>query len=419
MNGTIRKRPLKNGRAAWSYTFDAGKDEGGKRRQMTKSGFPTKAEASDALRRAIEEHQSGILAPKDSRKFADFFGQWLKDHASRRCSPKTLERYGQLGEYAIRKFGDVELHRLAPMAIEKALFELQDAGGRPDKDHPAGRPLASKTVRHVAFLVHGCLDTAVRWGVLGKNPMDRVELPKLVKPKIVVLDKAKLSKILTAAEGTRLYPLILLAAATGCRRGELLALTWADIDFTNGVVNVNKSLEETKAGLRVKTTKSGKPRRFSIPASALAVIEQHRAEQDRDKQLFGADYVENGLVFCRPEGNFYMPDKVSVRVTELTQKLGFTGAGLHSFRHSHASELLSKGVPIPTVSSRLGHANPNVTLSIYAHAIEADELAAAKIWDDAMSDVISETRKAGTKRMLANVSAGGEKKLSIVRKQSA
>jgi integrase len=70
------------------------------------------------------------------------------------------------------------------------------------------------------------------------------------------------------------------------------------------------------------------------------------------------------------------------------RKAGIEGVSLHSLRHTHASELLSSGVPIATVAKRLGHANANVTLSIYAHAIEADERAAAKIWDDAMASVI-------------------------------
>jgi hypothetical protein len=89
----------------------------------------------------------------------------------------------------------------------------------------------------------------------------------------------------------------------------------------------------------------------------------------------------------------------------MMKSAGLFGVSLHSLRHTHASELLSKGVPIPTVAKRLGHANANVTLSIYAHALEADEMAAAKIWDDAMADVISASRKTAAERMLANVSA--------------
>ncbi len=85
------------------------------------------------------------------------------------------------------------------------------------------------------------------------------------------------------------------------------------------------------------------------------------------------------------------------------RKVGLQGVSLHSLRHSHASRLLSNGVPIAVVAQRLKHTDQNITLSIYSHALPADTQAAAKIWNDAMADVIAETRKSGAERMLANV----------------
>lgn len=83
-----------------------------------------------------------------------------------------------------------------------------------------------------------------------------------------------------------------------------------------------------------------------------------------------------------------MPDQISSRIAEITAKAGLPGISLHSLRHGHATQLLSQGVPIPTVSKRLGHANPSITLRLYSHALECDELAAAKRWDDAFADVV-------------------------------
>ena len=94
----------------------------------------------------------------------------------------------------------------------------------------------------------------------------------------------------------------------------------------------------------------------------------------------------------------------------MMRKVGLKDVSLHSLRHSHASSLLSNGVPIAVVSERLGHADQNITLSIYSHALPADTRAAAKVWNDAMADVISEARKKpGAKRRLANVCTGGAK----------
>jgi integrase len=174
-----------------------------------------------------------------------------------------------------------------------------------------------------------------------------------------------------------------------CRRGELLALQWSDFDLETGSLDISKSLEQTRAGLRVKSTKSEKPRRVALPEWALEVLKQHRAEQANDRTLFGRDYADNDLIFCQPSGQYYSPDRVGARVAELMRKTGLQGVSLHSLRHSHASILLSEGVPISVVSERLGHADHNITLSIYSHALPADSRAAAKIWNDSMAVVIS------------------------------
>jgi integrase len=208
-----------------------------------------------------------------------FLERWLYEYAKHRCTPKTLERYITLGRHATKYLGETELQNFAPLAIESMLNDLLDSGGRKDEAHPNGRQLSARTVRHVAFLIHDSLESAVRWGLLPANPMDRVVLPKAEKKEIRALDKEGLSQLLGAVRGTGLFPLFVTAAPTGCRRGELLALEWQDIDFQTGMVTISKSLEQTKSGLRIKSTKSGKVRRFPLPSVALGVLSRHRRNQ--------------------------------------------------------------------------------------------------------------------------------------------
>jgi integrase len=294
-------------------------------------------------------------------------------------------------------------------------------GGQADKKHPNGRPLAPKTVRHIAFLVQGCLQQAVDWDLIPKNPMLKVKKPKVPRRRPKVVDCRGFESLLRKTAGTRVYPLIVVAAATGMRRGELLALQWADLDWEKAVLEVSKSLEETKQGLRVKSTKSGETRRFHVPADVLEVLREHQTAQQSDWEMYSADYANLDLVFARPDGFYYNPDKEGVRVRRAMQAAGLQGTSLHTLRHSHASELLSQGVPITAVAERLGHASPNITLSIYSHALPADNQAAAKLWNDAMADVIQESRKeAQRKRMLAIVSAEDrEKKIISIKSASA
>jgi hypothetical protein len=211
--------------------------------------------------------------------------------------------------------------------------------------------------------------------------------------------------------------LIVFASATGCRRGELLALQWTDVNEETGELLVSKSLEQTRAGLRVKGTKSDEPRHFPVPEWALDVLRDHHREQDEDRRLWGPDYKPHGLIFCQPNGSYYSPDRVGARVVEVMRKVGLADVSLHDLRHSHASALLSKGVPIAVVAERLGHADQNITLSIYSHAIPADSRAAARIWNDAMADVITGARKPAAARPFADVCTPKTKKLEVIEKK--
>jgi integrase len=222
MTGTITKRALKGGRFSWGYVFDAGHDARGKRIQVTKTGFSTKREAGDALRAAISkaELQAQKRVTPAIPTFAEFFARWMEEHASRRCSPKTLEAYGQHGTYAIREFGSVPINELTTELLETALNRMQDCGGL------KGRPLAPKTIRHIFFVVSGALKKARKWTLLERNPMEDVDRPQkeaVAKRKPMVLDKEKMKLFLDSAETRVFYPLLVLAAATACRRGELFA----------------------------------------------------------------------------------------------------------------------------------------------------------------------------------------------------
>ena len=457
MKGTIFKRKLARG-VAWGYAIDAGRDAEGKRLRTFSSGFPTKGAAAKACSDAITEYESThgrIVRDVDQRRrvwrfelgettetgfttreaaeqalqraidkrvdaearraaearadenltLERYFALWMGEHAKRRLAPKTFERYGELGAYFVRLLGATPINELTTAEIQRAVHQLEDRGGAVTKQHPQGRPLAPKTVRSIGSLLYTALSEADRLGFLKvPHPMrnKRVRLPKVPKRKPAVLDQAKLAELFGRARGTRLFPFVVLAADTGCRRGELLAAQWTDLDFETGVLEVSKSLEQTKAGLRVKSTKSGEPRRFGLSDWALEVLREHRAEQDRDRALFGSDYEDNGLIFCQPHGAYYSPDRVGARVVELMRKAGLRGVSLHSLRHSHASISLSKGTPLAVVSEKLGHADQNITLSIYSHALPADTRAAARVWQDAMSEVIAATRREKPARMVAD-----------------
>jgi integrase len=387
--------PITSGKIAWGYSLDHGKGAEGKRKQEFKSGFQRKAEAEDALRKRLNEKDAGETIRPDPRTFAGFMPEWFRENAERQCSLKTVERYRQLVDYILPYVGSVKLQDLSALTLERTFNHLKDAGGR-DRKTKKARPLSAKTVHHIASVVKGALSTALRWKFIKANPMDAVALPKVTKKEALALDPSQLTWYLDAARSAGLYEFLMIDAATGCRRGELLALTWADVNFAARSITVSKSLEQTKAGLRVKSTKSEKPRTISIPESAIKILTAVRSAQEHNRVMFGPDYRRDlDLVFCGPEGIHLKPDSVSAKCSLIARKAGLSRVSLHTLRHSHGSLLLSAGVPLPTVSRRLGHSSPHVTAMVYSHALPKDEAAAAEIWDSAfrkMADIDSEDK---------------------------
>jgi integrase len=395
MRGTITKKKLKGGRISWGYVFDASRNENGKRRQVVKKGFITKHEAADALREALGDRGKGHIK-EDTRTFAAFFNTWFEQHAAARWNKKTTEENRNRAAYAIRTFGQVSILKLDAMRLEQDFTTLLAKGGKKTAEHPEGRPLSPKTVREIAALVNQALDKAQKWGIIARNPMKDVERPSAHKKEVQIPEPYEYERFLDRVQGTRYYALSVFAAASGCRRGELLALKWSDIDPKTGVVTISKSVSETKAGLEITVTKSRKTRYVRVSRTTIEVLLEHKRELEREKALFGADYKQNDLIFPKPDGDFYKPDQVTGRISEFMQKAGID-ASLHSLRHLHASLMLSKHVPITVVSKRLGHANSQITLDVYAHAMKNDEVTASELWDDATAEIIGRTQKPSRK----------------------
>jgi integrase len=388
--GCVSKYTTKAGARLWRYRFDGDPVEG-KRNVIGKRGFTTRGAAAAAMHAAMDPYRGGkaVPAPEPPPKetLADWLRVWLRDYAPQRCSPKTLERYHQLAGYILGttqgecgRLAAVPLVAADHVIIEAAMYELFRTPSK-RREH-----LSAKSVREVAGLLGAALKKAFKIGKITINPMLRVELPKLERPKTRSLDPDEVRRLRDACRGDWTFPFVEVALATACRRGELLALTWSDIHWASNTISVSKSLEETKAGLRIKGTKSEKPRKFRIGQAAVAALRFQQEQQEVCRQQFGADYKEGDLVFCGPDGGFLSPILVSQTIARRMRKAGIQGASLHTLRHTHASTLLSKGVPLPAVSVRLGHADVNITARVYSHALPDDDARAADTWDKAVSE---------------------------------
>ena len=177
-----------------------------------------------------------------------------------------------------------------------------------------------------------------------------------------------------------MYAQAIVALFTGMRLGEVLALRWLNVDLDGKVIRVREALEETKAhGLQVKAPKTRAGRRdIGLPDIVVDALRDHRRQQLELRMALGAGKMPvDALVFPTLEGGHQAPSDASRAWGLVADGLGMPEITFHGLRHTHASQLIDAGVDIVTISKRLGHASPDVTLRVYAHLFRRDDDKAA------------------------------------------
>jgi integrase len=383
-SGCVSKYLTRTGERLWRYRFDADSVDG-KRSQASKAGFETRGAAMNAMQSAVKGYELGKTLPVEPPPPPETVGEWvrawLRDYAPHQCAPKTLERYHQLTGYVLNAtegepaaLAGTPLREVKHVAVEAALYALLRMPAKRRKH------LSPKSVREIACVLSVALNEAFRLDKILVNPLLKVKLPKVERTDARSFTPDEIQRLRDVCRGDWTFTFVEVSLATGARRGELLALEWPDIDWLNATLTISKSIEQTAAGLRVKRPKNGRARKFRIGQTAIASLRFLQEQQQERKRLLGSDY-KGDLVFCRPEGNLLAPDLVSQVIIRRIRKAGIADGSLHTLRHSHASNLLSKGVPLAAVSVRLGHSDTNVTARIYSHAMPDDDARAADAWE--------------------------------------
>jgi integrase len=207
---------------------------------------------------------------------------------------------------------------------------------------------------------------------------------KVEEAEVESLKAEEIETVLAALKDHSLEPIAVLPLSSGARRGEILALTWAHVDLDAGTVNIE--CKQTKAGLRFKAPKTAKGKRtVSLPPIAVDALRAHRRRQLELRMALGHGKPEPGaLLFSDHNGDPIPPNNLSRdwRRFVLTRKL--PQISFHGLRHSHVSALIAGGVDVLTVSRRIGHASPVVTMKVYAHLFSETDKTAAKAIEAAL-----------------------------------
>lgn len=351
--------------------------------------------------------------------FEEYSRKYLDEYAEVNQAPRTIESTRAAVKQFVSSFGYMTLESLSPLFLQEyvnSMLNTKKAARKPGT-------LSQSTVKRRAAVLSGMLSQAVRWNLVESNPMDRVQVKKTapVEEKPVcftqeqaetflsILDKPLLyeygKRIRKGSDGNicqireyqadrnirlQLKLFFFLAMFTGCRRGELIALTWQDLDFQENTVTICKSACRVQGKTIIKATKTkGSNRVIAVPGIVMDVARRWKKEQAEYRLAIGTQWIGDNNVFIQWNGSQMCLDtpyqafhriirNYNAQQEDEAKKLPLIP--LHGLRHTAATLLISQGVDVRTVSGRLGHASTSTTLNIYSHALkELDKTASDKL----------------------------------------
>ncbi len=418
----------------YQITVSNGYDSKGKKIRKKTTFIPdpnrTDKQNQKALERFVFEFETsvidGIYYDGENMTLKELSDKWLAEYAEENLTPKTVENYTYaLNSYIIPNIGHLKIAKIKPLNIQSLWKHLKNDNVRRDGKNGGLRGTTLKKYHNILSKMFTC---AVQWGLIESNPCNRVAAPKIdtqneenfftPEQAIIFLNALEreyiytykahkrvddTGKTYTVGEytETRKIPLQFqvffnIALFGGLRCGEVLALTWNEIDFENKFITVARSVSYANHKMMVKEPKTKSSRRtITMPDCVMRLLRKLKMEQNRLRLSLGTYWNnEEGYLFTQDTGKLMFYSSPYAKFKEIIHKynadvqednkltdeekktLLLPNITLHGLRHTSATLLISENVDTRTVSARLGHAQPSTTLNIYAHAIKArDEIA--------------------------------------------
>ena len=352
----IYYRQTENGERRYMFTY---RDSGGRQRWRTVEGGIDEAKAAQAD--LVVRKAKGERIQPTRLTFADAATRWL-DSKTRLRERTRIGYEGALRNHLLPVLGTRTIHAITEDDLARLVRELE------------ARQLAPWTIRGVLVVASGVFKHAVRNGWRTGNPvlnLERDERPTTLPREQRILEENEIKALLNHAPA-KYAPILRTAVFTGLRLGEALGLRWSDIDFSRGVIRVRRQL--TQLG-ELAETKTASSRRDVVMFPDLArFLREHR--------LASPYSGEDEFVFATREGTPFLYGNVMKRGLDKAAseaKLNRPGEPklrLHDLRHCFASMLIREGADVVFVARQLGHANPAITLRVYAHLFDSEAQAA-------------------------------------------
>ena len=288
-------------------------------------------------------------------KYTEWLQFWLENYIRASVKTRTYERYKLIAEKHIAKsIGDTDLEALSPLILQQFITRLMQNGNK-----RTGRGLSANSINGVISVLQNSLKTAYSAGLAADYAAGRIKRPRLVEKQVDCFTATEQKAIEYAVLNSgrdKLFGIILCLYA-GLRIGELLALTWADMDLRKGLISVTKSCHDSKDGRVVEEPKTPSSRRIiPLPKQLLPLL---KSLKKRSASSFVIS--SNGKpVFVRSYQRTFELLLIKLRIPH---------KGFHSLRHTFATRAIECGMDVKTLSEILGHKNPTITLNRYAHSL--------------------------------------------------
>ena len=314
--------------------------------------------------------------------FEIFLDEWLEGYKHKieentYCSYKTVVT--KVSEYFKEK--NIKLKDLKPYHIQKFYDYLYIKG------------LGGNTILHYHANIRKALDTAMKLDIIPTNPADKIERPKKEKFIGDYYNLEELQLLFEKSKGDPLEIVILIASFYGLRRSEVLGLKWSAFDFINNTITIKHKVVETIVEdkrtllMKDKTKNSSSYRSLPLVSEIKETLLAHKKNIERNKLLCGNSYNKKykDYIFVDSTGKIYRPEYITDHFSLLLKKNNLRHIRFHDLRHSCASLLLAKGIPMKAIQEWLGHSTYSTTANLYTHLESNTKNVSANVLANAMN----------------------------------
>ncbi len=368
---------------AYRFTVNLGLDVNGKQIRKTKTWHAPESATTDKKRDKLaisayhdfKKHCKGMIALDENMRFSELCAQYFSVYAPNKLKPITAYTYEkQVNSRFNDYFGNKRISDITTAMLSDFFCNLKKANGE---------PVEASTSKKCFTIMQSIMHFAVTQGYIKNDPCNGVILPK----KNVLEDKTR--NYLTEEELPRFLALfddysdfntmIKVLLYTGLRSGELLGLSWNDIDFEKRLIHVNHTLSDVGGTHFLTTPKTkGSRRTINMSSTVYSLLKEHQKHQF-ELRCSLEHFAHPEMVFTSGLGNYKDRCALNTSFKRHLKNTDFNFLTLHGLRHSNATLLLNAGVDIKVVSEHLGHSDIGTTGNIYADVLNATRRKTADI----------------------------------------